>query len=158
MCKKYLEVLQNRSVKIYFLNLATWEERCCLNFCVMLDKLFCPTERAFTVWPGSVHCNRCAVFCYSCKHSVHSIAGKESFCSFHWGKITVWIHFWLDHNAKIYYFVWFYQQITYFSHGFSWVMTRRVAWMIPAQCVTLVICNCSLLRLWVGLTSLLTVG
>lgn len=55
----------------------------------MLDKLLCFTERAFTVWPGSVHCNRCALFCYSCKHSVHSTAGEESFCSFHWGKIAL---------------------------------------------------------------------
>jgi hypothetical protein len=58
---------------------------------------FCPTEWTSTVWPRSMHCNWRAVFCYSCKHSVHSIAGKENhFEFFIWEKITLFGLFWFD--------------------------------------------------------------
>lgn len=59
-----------------------------------------------------MHCNWCAVFCHSCKHSVHSIAGKETFCSFSWGTVTLFrlisdLIVVFAHNAEIYDFLYF---------------------------------------------------
>lgn len=79
-----------------------------------------------------MRCNWCAVLRYSCKHSVHSIAGKESFYSFHSGKITSFgftsdLIVVLVHNAEIYDFLFGFSNKYLSSHGFSWVVTLGMA-------------------------------